>query len=73
MTTATAAKSDAGLLAGVEPNAGTLAGLRRAWERYRAYRATLAELGALSDRVLSDTGMSRRTLKETARRAVYGN
>ena len=49
MTTATSAQSDAGFLAGVEPNAGSLAGVRRSWRSYRAYRATLAELAALTD------------------------
>ena len=72
MTTATFAQSDAGFLAGVEPNAGFLAGARRSWRSYRAYRATLAELVALTDRQLSDTGLARGTLRTTARRAVYG-
>ncbi len=72
MTTATAAQSDAGFLAGVEPNAGFLAGVRQSWRSYRAYRATLAELAALTDRQLSDTGFARGSLKTTARRAVYG-
>ncbi len=73
MTTAFADKSGAGFLAGVEPNTGSLAGLRLAWAKYRAYRATLAQLSDLTDRELSDTGMSRNTIKTTAHRAVYGN
>ena len=73
MTTAIADRSGAGFLAGGEPTPGSLDALRRAWARYRAYRATLAQLGDLTDRQLSDTGMSRSMLKLTARRAVYGN
>jgi uncharacterized protein YjiS (DUF1127 family) len=75
MTTATAAKSSAGfLVAGVERDTGTLAGnLRRAWADYRAYRATLGELGSLTDRQLGDLGLTRGELQATARRAVYGN
>ena len=72
MTTAIAARSDAGLLAGIEPNAGILAGFRRAWAQRQAYRSTLSELKGLTDRELSDTGILRGALKETARRAVYG-
>lgn len=72
MTTAIAGRSDAGLLAGTEPHAGFLAGLRRAWAQHRAYRATLDELRGLTDRELGDTGILRGALKETARRAVYG-
>jgi uncharacterized protein YjiS (DUF1127 family) len=75
MTTATAAKSDAGFLgAGVEHSAGSLAErARRALNDLRAYRATLAELGRLTDRQLSDVGMARDSLPGTARRAVYGH
>ena len=64
MTTATAAQSDAGFLAGVEPNAGFLAGFARAGRSYRAYRATLAELAALTDRQLSDTGFDPRLAQD---------
>jgi uncharacterized protein YjiS (DUF1127 family) len=75
MTTATAAKSPAGfLVAGVERNTGTArASLRRAWADYRAYRATLGELGSLTDRQLGDLGLTRGEIGATARRAVYGN
>ena len=74
MTTATAAKSDAGsLVAGVERSAGSLLeSARHAFATWRAYRATLGELNALTDRQLSDVGMTRATLPGTARRAVYG-
>jgi uncharacterized protein YjiS (DUF1127 family) len=75
MTTATAAKSPAGfLVTGAERDTGTLTGrLRRAWADYRAYRATLGELGSLTDRQLGDLGLSRGELRATARRAAYGN
>ena len=75
MTTATAAKSPAGfLVTGVERNTGTARpGLRRAWADYRAYRATLGELGSLTDRQLGDLGLTRGELRATARRAVYGS
>ena len=73
MTTAIADRSGAGFLAGDEPTTVPQDGLRRAWARHRAYRATLAELGQLTDRQLSDTGMSRGALRTAARRAVYGN
>lgn len=75
MTTATAAKSPAGILvAGVERNTGTArTSLRRAWADYRAYRATLGELESLTERQLDDLGLTRGDLRATARRAVYGN
>ena len=46
--------------------------LSQAWEKFRAYRATLADLRALTDRQLGDVGLTRATLREAARRAVYG-
>lgn len=75
MTTATYATSRAGLdRAGGEQATGTpRAGIREVWERFRAYQETLSELRALSDRQLGDLGMSRDSLKGTARQAVYGN
>jgi uncharacterized protein YjiS (DUF1127 family) len=74
MTTASAAKSDAGfLVAEVERSAGSLLeNARHAFATWRAYRATLGELNALTDRQLSDVGMTRATLPGSARRAVYG-
>ena len=74
MTTAIAAKSDAGfLLAGAERNAGTFAEtLRRAWTDYRAYRSDVAELKDLTSRQLSDAGLRRDALDRTALEAVYG-
>ncbi len=75
MTTANAAKSDAGsLVAGVERSAGSLLeSVRRGFAGWRAYRTTLAELNALTDRQLRDVGMTRGTLPGTARSAVFGN
>ncbi len=74
MTTASAEQSIPGfLVADVERNAGTLTGsLRRAWSKFQAYRATLAELRDLTDRQLNDAGMSRDGIEPTAHRAVYG-
>jgi uncharacterized protein YjiS (DUF1127 family) len=74
MTTAIAARSGAGfLLAGAERKTGTFAErLRRAWHDHRAYRATLGELQALSDRELDDAGLGRGDLARIAREAVYG-
>ena len=50
MTTAIAAPRGAGVLAtGSERDLGTWGrGLRQAWVRFRAYRASVAELAALS-------------------------
>jgi uncharacterized protein YjiS (DUF1127 family) len=42
------------------------------WTRARAYRATYAELSALSDRELDDLGVSRWELAEVAYKSVYG-
>lgn len=74
MTTATTAQSHAGsLLAGAEQTAGTFAErIRASWKTFRAYRATLSELGALTDRQLADTGLSREALRQTARNAAHG-
>ena len=73
MTTATAAKSRAGFgSAGVEQATGSFEPLRGGWENFRSYHKTLSELRGLSDRQLSDLGMSRSSLGKTARLAVYG-
>ena len=74
MTTANTATAPRILAAGTEQTTNTLAAkLGRAWGRNQAYRATLADLRALTDRQLGDVGLTRGMLKETARRAVYGN
>ena len=48
------------------------AGLREFWTRYRAYRETVAQLEALSDRELADIGMERLALRRIARAATLG-
>lgn len=74
MTTATLAKSHADLLVpGAEHTTGTLlGGLRNTWTKYWTYRATLADLGDLTERQLADLGLARGEIRTTARRAVYG-
>lgn len=47
-------------------------GLARLWASHKTYRATLAELRALTERQLGDIGLTRHALKMTARRAAYG-
>jgi uncharacterized protein YjiS (DUF1127 family) len=73
MTTATAARADAGLLTGPERTLGTWTAIKNAWSRHRAYRATIAELGGLTDRLLADIGTNRGDLERAARRGVYGD
>ncbi len=74
MTSATTAVSRAGSpLVGAEQTAGTATERLQAWwQKYRAYRMTLAELNALTERELADAGISRATLRETAYEAAYG-
>lgn len=50
---------------------GLLARLRQAFARYRAYRSLHDELSALSDRELSDIGISRHSIPDVARAAAY--
>ena len=50
---------------------GVLARLQQALADYRAYRALHNELDALTDRDLADIGLSRLTVRDTAR-AAYG-
>lgn len=45
--------------------------LRRAWSEHRAFRTTLTELSALSDRELADLGLHRSELRAVARTAAY--
>ena len=74
MEIGTAARSQAALTVEVaEQMIGiTAQGIRGTWERYKAYRATCAELNALTDRQLSDLGMGRKSIRAVAHRAVYG-
>ena len=51
---------------------GLFAGFSAAVQRRRIYSQTLSELRALSDRELTDLGMSRSMIAEIARDAAYG-
>lgn len=51
---------------------GLFARARKALADYQAYRAVLDELKALSDRELSDLGISRLNIRDVARQAAYG-
>ncbi|AJE47933.1 DUF1127 domain-containing protein [Celeribacter indicus] len=42
------------------------------YARYRVYRETVAELSGLSDRDLSDLGLSRASIRAVAHTAAYG-
>lgn len=52
--------------------AGILARVRKGLSDYRLYRATIAELSALSERELSDLGIHRSMIRSIARQAIYG-
>lgn len=75
MTTAYATSGMAGVLTtGAERTRGARRdGLRAAWGNYRAYRASLTELSALTDRQLADLGIVRGDLRRHVRAAIYGN
>ena len=51
---------------------GLFAGFSAAVQRRRIYSQTLSELRALSDRELTDLGISRSMIAEIARDAAYG-
>jgi uncharacterized protein YjiS (DUF1127 family) len=51
---------------------GLVARVRKGLDDYRLYRATLDELGSLSDRELADLGISRLSIRDIARESVYG-
>lgn len=51
---------------------GLLARMNGAIADYRLYRRTLAELEGLSNRELRDLGISRFSVRQIAREAVYG-
>jgi uncharacterized protein YjiS (DUF1127 family) len=44
--------------------------VRSSWERYRTYRTSVRELGALDDRQLADIGIDRSKIREVARRSI---
>ena len=45
---------------------------RAAFDRYKAYRRTISELEACSDRDLSDLGIYRCDIRRLARESIYG-
>lgn len=51
---------------------GLVARVRKAIADYRLYQQTLDELQALSDRELSDLGISRHSIRDIAYDTVYG-
>lgn len=53
--------------------ASFFAGLLVKFSQYMLFRKTVAELSALSNRELSDLGLSRSGIKASAIEAVYGN
>ena len=52
---------------------GVFASLRQSFADHRKYLGTYDELNALSDRELSDIGLSRMNVREVAREAVYAS
>jgi uncharacterized protein YjiS (DUF1127 family) len=52
---------------------GIFARLRQSLADYRKYLATYDELNALSDRELADINLSRLSLRDIAREAIYGS
>lgn len=54
------------------PFMGFFSDLSERSRQYRAYRTTLAELDSLSDRELSDLGISRMSVRSIARQSVFG-
>lgn len=71
--TAHTAYAGRGLLAGAAfAPTRWFAEFHQAWTRLRAYRDTLAELDAMSERELADIGINRHSIREIAREAVYG-
>lgn len=52
---------------------GIFARLRQAFDDHRKYLATYNDLNALSHRELADIGLSRLSVRDVAREAVYGN
>ncbi len=49
-----------------------VAEIAQAWTLFREYHRTLAELNAMSDRDLADIGITRLSIRDIAREAVYG-
>ena len=55
----------------VSPLANLVGDITQRVERYKTYRRTLDELETLSDRELSDLGLSRTMLRAIAYKAAY--
>jgi uncharacterized protein YjiS (DUF1127 family) len=51
---------------------GLWASLTERYTKYSVYRATVAELDALTDRELADLGLHRSQLRDVAYEAAYG-
>jgi uncharacterized protein YjiS (DUF1127 family) len=73
MMVSTTATFGSGYTVAGERTGGFLGRINRALDNFRAYRATLTELNALTDRQLADLGLLRSGLRTVAHRAVYGN
>lgn len=56
----------------VQTENGLVARFRKMVADYRLYRQTLEELQSLSSRELADLGLSRASVRQIAREAVYG-
>ncbi len=53
-------------------SSGFLARLASVVANYRLYRKTIDELESLTDRELSDLGISRLSIRDISRESVYG-
>lgn len=73
MMASSLATSGSGQTVAGEHTEGLLGKITRAWNNFRTYHATLAELTALTDRQLGDLGLGRGGIRAIAHRAVYGN
>ena len=73
MTAIAATRAPRVLALGSERSLGTLKDRMRAvWDKHRAFRTSIAELSALTDRQLADVGISRPAIRRHAREAIYG-
>lgn len=68
----TAAANTARLVGSGRTREGWMTNLRTAFRDYQAYRATVQELKALTDRELADIGTTRSDAPRLAREAIYG-
>ena len=51
---------------------GYISGISARFAQYRTYRKTLEELQSMTDRELTDLGISRHSVRSIAYRAAYG-